>query len=116
MFVRDTVRSENPSGPPSILTPLAAAGLSQASRCYNSHHSSDMIRTTISISDSIADGIRRRAPGMALSEFARLAMAERLERLEREELAKEMREGYAASSIKGTDTDGWEALDLEGWD
>jgi hypothetical protein len=73
------------------------------------------MRTTISIPETLITRVRVRAPGVTLSAFAREAMAERLDRLERQELARSMSEGYATQSA-GPDGDDWAAVETEGWE
>jgi hypothetical protein len=74
------------------------------------------VRTTISIQDALAEEIRRRAGGMTLSEFARRALVERVERLEREELARAMCEGYAAEAASPSLDTAWAVTEAEGWE
>ena len=74
------------------------------------------MRTTISIQDALAEKIRQRTGGMTLSEFARRALVERVERLEREELARAMREGYAAEAASPSLDTAWAVTEAEGWE
>ena len=74
------------------------------------------MRTTISIQDALAEKIRQRAGGMTLSEFARRALVERVERLEREELARAMSEGYAAEAASPSRDSSWAVTETEGWE
>jgi Arc/MetJ family transcription regulator len=73
------------------------------------------MRTTISIPDALAERVHRRAGNVTLAEFARLALQERLERLEREELARAMSDGYAAEAAAPSLEVGWDVTELEGW-
>ena len=54
------------------------------------------MRTTITIPDELAQEAQALAGGRALSEFTREALRERVARLKREKLAREMEEGYRA--------------------
>jgi hypothetical protein len=74
------------------------------------------MRTTMSIPDDLAERIRRTAVGMTLSAFTRQALAERVERLEREELARAMDEGYAAEAAAPSLDGSWEVTESEGWE
>jgi hypothetical protein len=74
------------------------------------------VRTTISINDALAEQIRQRAGGMTLSEFARRALVERVERLNREELAQAMSEGYAAEAVSPSLDNAWAVTEAEGWE
>ena len=74
------------------------------------------MRTTISIPDDLAEQVRRRSAGMSLSEFARLALAERLGRLEKQELARSMSEGYAAEAASPSLEAAWDVTEAEGWE
>ena len=74
------------------------------------------MRTTISIQDALVEQIRQRAGGMTLSEFARRALVERVERLEREELARAMREGYATEAASPSLGTSWAVTEAEGWE
>ena len=61
------------------------------------------MRTTISIPDTLAERLHRRA------------MQERVERLEREELAQAMDDGYAAEAAAPSIDSGWGVTEIEGW-
>lgn len=74
------------------------------------------MRTTISIPDALAEKLRLREPGSSFSELARRALAEHLERLERQELASVMVEGYRAEAASPSLDDGWSGLEAEGWE
>jgi hypothetical protein len=74
------------------------------------------MRTTITIADALAEQVRRRAEGVTLSVFARLALQERVERLEREELARAMAGGYAAEAAASSLHKSWGSTELEGWE
>jgi hypothetical protein len=74
------------------------------------------VRTTVSIPDALAERIHRRTGDGTLSEFARRAMQERVERLEREELAQAMSEGYAAEAAAPSIDAAWDVTEIEGWE
>jgi len=74
------------------------------------------MRTTISIPDVLAEQIRRQAGNVTLSEFARLALSERVGRLEREALAEAMSEGYACEASSPSLDDAWSGIDAENWE
>ena len=74
------------------------------------------MRTTIQIDDEVFDRVRRLVPTRGLSRFVNEALVARVDQLERERIAAEMREGYIATR---TDRDelsaDWRVVDSEGW-
>jgi hypothetical protein len=74
------------------------------------------MRTTITIPDDLAEQIRMRAGDVTLAEFARQALAERVQRLEREALARAMKQGYVSEASAPSLEDGWDAVEVEGWE
>jgi hypothetical protein len=73
------------------------------------------MRTTLSIPDALAERVHRWAGEVTLVEFTRRALQERVERLEREELARAMSEGYAAEAATPSLDAGWAVTEVEGW-
>lgn len=74
------------------------------------------MRTTIVIPDSLAERVEAWTSGSTLSEFARLAMAEKVERLEREALARALTEGYTAEAATPSLDGEWGTVEVEGWE
>ena len=74
------------------------------------------MRTTIVIPDRLAERVEAWTSGSTLSEFARLALAERVERLEKEALAKALSEGYTAEASSPSLDGEWGAVEAEGWE
>ncbi len=74
------------------------------------------MRTTISIPDGLVERIHEVAGEVTLSEFARRAMQERVDRLEAEELARAMREGYEAEAAESSLDEGWAVTETEAWE
>ncbi len=74
------------------------------------------MRTTITIPDELAERIRLQAGDVTLAEFARQALSERVQRLEREALARAMRQGYVSEASTPSLEDGWDVVEVEGWE
>jgi Arc/MetJ family transcription regulator len=74
------------------------------------------MRTTIRIPDTLARRIHGWAGGVTFAEFVRVALRERVERLEREELARAMSEGYAAEAATPSLDEAWDEAELQGWE
>lgn len=66
--------------------------------------------------DAQAERIRNRIPDETFSSFARQALQEKLERLERKELAREMLEGYAVRQLEEDEEADWESTEAEAWE
>jgi Arc/MetJ family transcription regulator len=72
------------------------------------------MRTTISIPEDLATEARRASQNGSLSAFVRDAIAERLERIERERLALAMEEGYRREAEDPSPDPEWEAIEVDG--
>lgn len=72
------------------------------------------MRTTITIPDDLAREAQELARGRPLSEFARKAMQERVERLKAEQLARALDEGYRAEAGNPSLDPEWAAVEAEG--
>lgn len=72
------------------------------------------MRTTITIPDELAQEAQALAGGRALSEFTREALRERVARLKREQLAREMEKGYRAEAEELSLDPEWQAVEVEG--
>jgi predicted transcriptional regulator len=76
------------------------------------------VRTTVYLDDGLAERVRRLAPRRRMTRFINEAVELKVAALEREQLEREMREGYIA-----TDSDeeraeivaDWAVLDADGW-
>ena len=72
------------------------------------------MRTTITIPDELAQEAQALSGNRALSEFTREALRERVARLKREKLAREMEEGYRAEAEDLSLDPEWQAVEVEG--
>lgn len=72
------------------------------------------MRTTISIPDELARQAQELARGRPLSEFARKALQERVERLKAEQLAQALEEGYRAEAERPSLDPEWAGFEAEG--
>lgn len=74
------------------------------------------MRTTIQIDDEVFDRVRRLVPTRGLSRFVNEALVARVDQLERERIAAEMREGYIATRTDRDELNAdWRVVDSEGW-
>lgn len=71
------------------------------------------MRTTITIPDDLAREARELAGGRSLSQLARDALREAVERLKAERLARELDEGYRAEARDPSLDPAWTAVDSE---
>jgi len=58
--------------------------------------------------------VGRLAHGVPLSQFVRESVAERVERLKREQLTREMAQGYEAEAREPSLESGWDSLEVDG--
>lgn len=72
------------------------------------------MRTTITLPDELVKEARELAHGRSLSEFAREALRERVALLRREQLAREMDEGYRTEAEEPSLDAEWSAIETEG--
>jgi len=72
------------------------------------------MRTTITLPDDLVRDARELGGGRPLSEFAREALRERVERLRRERLAEEIDEGYRAEAQESSLDPEWVSIETEG--
>lgn len=74
------------------------------------------MRTTIYLDEDLRRRLRRRVSGRGVSRFISQTLREKIELLEREELALAMKEGYMAGESDVADLrDDWATLDVESW-
>jgi metal-responsive CopG/Arc/MetJ family transcriptional regulator len=73
------------------------------------------MRTTITLPDDLVEQARELGGARSLSEFAREALRERVERLRSERLAREMEEGYRTEAEDPSLDPEWAAIETEGW-
>ena len=71
------------------------------------------MRTTITLPDELVEEARELGGGGSLSEFAREALRERVERLKRERLAREMAQGYRAEAEDPSLDPEWTTVETE---
>ncbi len=72
------------------------------------------MRTTVIIPDELVEEVGRLAQGVPLSRFVRESVAERVERMKREQLAWEMAQGYEAEAREPSLESGWDNLEVDG--
>ena len=72
------------------------------------------MRTTISIPDDLYSEARELAGGRPFSDFASEAIQERVLRLKRDKLAREMEEGYRAEAASPSLDPEWAGIEVEG--
>ena len=74
------------------------------------------VRTTVQIDEALMARVRPLIPARGFSKFVNEALAGRVDAIEREQLEREMIEGYIATR---DDRDAlnldWQAMDGEGW-
>ena len=74
------------------------------------------VRTTVRIEDSLMQRIRRLAPHRGFSRFVNDVLAAHVGRLDREQLEREMIDGYTASREDRRELSrDWEVVNAEGW-
>lgn len=71
------------------------------------------MRTTITLPDDLARDAKELASDRSLSEFIRQALKERVEKLQRERLARELEEGYGAEAEEPSLDPEWAAVEVE---
>ena len=75
------------------------------------------VRLNITLPENLVQELEKAAGPRKKSLFIAEAVKERLKRLEKEVLEKELEQGYRASREQGLDlATEFEACDLEGWD
>ena len=72
------------------------------------------MRTTVSIPDDLAEEVQAMAGGRSMSEFTREALRERVDRLRREQLARELEEGYRSEAEELSLDLEWSGIETEG--
>jgi Arc/MetJ family transcription regulator len=74
------------------------------------------MRTTVQIDEALMARVRRLIPPRGFNQFVNEALAARAHAIERQQLEREMIEGYIATRAdrEAVATD-WEAVDNEGW-
>jgi hypothetical protein len=72
------------------------------------------MRTTISISDHLFSEAKNLAGERPFSEFASEAIQERVLRLKRDRLAREMEEGYRSEAASSSLDPEWSGFEVEG--
>jgi predicted CopG family antitoxin len=73
-----------------------------------------MVRTTISIADSLYSEVRELAGERSFSDLASEAIQERVLLLKRKKLAQEMEEGYRSEAAAPSLDPEWSSLEVEG--
>jgi predicted transcriptional regulator len=71
------------------------------------------MRTTVTLPDDLAREVQELAEGRSLSEFAREALRERVDRLKRNRLARELEEGYRAEAEEPSFDPEWSNVETE---
>ncbi len=77
--------------------------------------------TTVQLDDDLSERLQRLTPGQGLDSLVNQAVAEKVAALEsrrvaREQITREMREGYIATAAERDElAKDWEVVDLEGW-
>ncbi len=77
--------------------------------------------TTVQLNDDLSERLQRLTPGQSLDGLVNQAVAEKVAELEsrraaREQIKREMREGYIATAAEQDELGReWEVVDLEGW-
>lgn len=72
------------------------------------------MRTTVIIPDELVEEVGRLAAGEPLSRFVRESVAERVARLKREQLIRDMEEGYRAEACDPSLDSEWENVEVDG--
>ncbi|MCD4750748.1 MAG: hypothetical protein K8R59_15355 [Thermoanaerobaculales bacterium] len=72
------------------------------------------MRTTVIIPDELVEEVGRLAAGEPLSRFVRESVAERVARLKREQLLRDMEAGYRAEARDPSLDSEWENLEVDG--
>ena len=76
------------------------------------------VRTTVYLDDRLAERVRRLAPRRRMTRFISEAIEEKVATLEREQLEREMREGYIAADADEERAEivaDWAVLDVDEW-
>jgi predicted CopG family antitoxin len=73
-----------------------------------------MMRTTISIAEDLYREAKELGDGQSFSDFASVAVQERLSCLKRTKLAQEMEEGYRAEAAASSLEPEWVSFEIEG--
>lgn len=74
------------------------------------------VKLNFTIPEDIAEGLQSRVSKRKRSAFVAAAVAEKLKRLEEEQLIKELTEGYQVRRVEDTSINSeWESATLEGW-
>jgi hypothetical protein len=74
------------------------------------------MRTTIYLDEDLHDRLTRLVPPRGMSRFINEALEEKVHALEREELEREMVEGYVATRQERAALNAdWSSVDVEGW-
>jgi metal-responsive CopG/Arc/MetJ family transcriptional regulator len=71
------------------------------------------MRTTVTLPDDLAREVQELSEGRSLSEFAREALRERVDRLKRNRLARELEEGYWAEAEEPSLDPEWSNVETE---
>jgi len=69
------------------------------------------MRTTVSIPDDLAEEVQEMARGRSMSDFTREALRERVDRLKREQLARELDEAYRSEAEDPSLDPDWSAIE-----
>ncbi len=72
------------------------------------------MRTTVVIPDDVIHEIRKLAGDVPLSRFVRESVVDRIRRLEREMLVREMEAGYRAEAERPSIDPAWSTTETEG--
>lgn len=72
------------------------------------------MRTTISIADDLYSEARELAGNRSFSDFASEAIQERVLRMKRHQLAREMEEGYRSEAVSPSLDPEWAGFEVEG--
>lgn len=72
------------------------------------------MRATITIPDDLAQEVKGLSGGRPLSEFTRAALRERVDRLKRARVARELDEGYRSEAEDPSLDPEWAGLETEG--
>jgi hypothetical protein len=74
----------------------------------------DAMRTTMTLPDELAREVRELTGGGSLSQFTRDALRERVQRLQRDRLVRELEDGYRAEAEDPSLDIEWSAVESEG--
>jgi Arc/MetJ family transcription regulator len=75
-----------------------------------------MLKTTVHLDEQLVARVRRFVAPRRFNRFVNDTLAEKLAALERDELERELREGYLATRVERAELNAdWGAIETEGW-